>query len=149
MASFQNSQLEKIEVNSQASATGAIASEDIRTENTSLDSTVSDNEQDPSGQTIFTVSRLEGEIELADQDFLYVGTLDSGNTVEDEMNARNKVYVRLTLSGNTKIVDSSGSEWLEVRPVVEQNYNPTTDDALVGSSLRFTHPDSGGTQRPA
>jgi len=149
MSTFQNSQLEKVEVNSQASATGAIASEDIRTENTSLDSTVSDNEQDPSGQTIFTVSRLEGEIELADQDFLYVDTLNSGNTVEDEMNARNKVFVRLTLSRNTKIVDSSGSEWLEVRPVVEQNYNPTTDDALVGSSLRFTHPDSGGTQRPA
>jgi len=149
MATFQNSQLEKVEVNSQASATGAIASEDIRTENTSLDSTVSDNEQDPSGQTIFTVSRLEGEVELADQDFLYTDTLNSGKTVEDEMNARNKVFVRLTLSGNTKIVDSSGSEWLKIRPVVEQNYNPTTDDALVGSSLRFTHPDSGGTQRPA
>jgi len=149
MATFQNSQLEKVEINSTAAATSAIESDDIRTENTSLDSTVSDNESDPSGQTIFTVSRLEGNVEFADQDVLYVDTMDSGNTVETAMNNRSKVFVRLTLANGTAIQDSQGSDWLEVRPVVEQNYNPTTDDALVGSSFRFTHPDSEGTQRPA
>jgi hypothetical protein len=148
MATFQNSQLNKAEVNSQASSTGAISTTDISTRDTSLDSTVSDNEQTPSGQTIFTVSRLEGEIAVIDMDFLFVDTLNNGNTVEDEMDARNTVFLRLTLEGGV-IQDSGGSKWLEIRPVTEVSYDPTTDDALVAGVLRFTHPDSGGTQRPA
>jgi hypothetical protein len=148
MATFQNSQLNKVEINSAANSTGAISTTDISADGTSLDSSISDNETTPSGQTIFTVSRLEGEIVVNDMDFLFTDTMDSGNTVETAMNNRTTVYVRLTLEGGV-IQESGGSDWIEVRPVTEVDYNPATDDALVSGVFRFTHPDSGGTQRPA
>lgn len=148
MATFQNSQLNKIEINSTSSSTGAVSTTDISVNGTSLDTTISDNEQTPSGQTIFTVSRLEGSIAVNDMDFLFTDTMSSGNTVETAMNNRNTVYVRLTLEGGT-VQNSSSSQWLEVRPVTRVDYNPSTDDALVSGVFEFTHPDSGGTQRPA
>lgn len=148
MATFQNSQLNKVEINSTSSSTGAVSTTDISVNGTSLDTTISDNEQTPSGQTIFTVSRLEGSIAVNDMDFLFTDTMSSGNTVETAMNNRNTVYVKLTLEGGV-VQNSSSSKWLEVRPVTRVDYNPATDDALVSGVFEFTHPDSGGTQRPA
>lgn len=150
MASFKVSNLVQLLLNSQSSTTGAVtvSGDDVATGDTTLDVEISDNVQDVEQETVFTVSRMTGEIAILDYDALFVDTLDSGNTVEDEMVARNKIFVQIELEGGI-MQDGSGSQFFPVRPVVMPTTAIESDEDLVKGMLSFNHSDFSGVQRPA
>jgi|APHM01.1.fsa_nt_gi hypothetical protein len=149
MASFKVSNLVQLQINSQDSTTGAVTvlGDDVSTSDTTLDVEISDNVQDVEQQTVFTVSRMTGELAILDYDALFVDTLNSGNTVEDEMVARNKIYVQIELEGGV-MQDGNGNQWFEVRPVVMPTTAVESDEDLVKGMLTFNHSDFSGVQRP-
>jgi len=150
MASFKVSNLVQLQINSQDSSTGAITvdGEDVATGDTSLDVEISDNVQDVEQETVFTVSRMTGELAILDYDALFVDTMNSSNTVEDAMVNRNKVYVQVELEGGV-MQDGNGNQWFEVRPVVMPTTAIESDEDLVKGMLTFNHSDFSGVQRPA
>lgn len=145
---FKVSKITKVHVNSTNGTAGEIVTSDISSDDTNLDVNIADAETDPDDATYFTVSRLEGELGLEDFDALYVDTMNDGNTVEDTMTSRSKVYVQIELEGGT-LQDGSGSTWFQVRPVVPPAMDVSTDDDLVTGMLNFTHSDHSGVQRPS
>jgi len=149
MASFKVSNLVQLQINSQDSSTGAITvdGEDVATGDTSLEVEISDNVQDVEQETVFTVSRITGEIAILDYDALFVSTMDNSNTVEDAMVNREKVYVQVELIDGI-MQDGSGTQWLEVRPVVMPTTAIESDEDLVKGMLNFNHSDFSGVQRP-
>jgi hypothetical protein len=150
MASFKVSNLVQLQINSQDSSTGAITvdGEDVSTGDTSVDVEISDNVQDVEQETVFTVSRITGEIAILDYDALFVDTMNSSNTVEDAMVNRNKIYVQMEVVDGI-IQDGSGNQWLQVRPVVMPTTAIESDEDLVKGMLTFNHSDFSGVQRPA
>lgn len=147
MANFANSKINQVHFNSSGNSTGAITTGDISSNDTSLEGEIADGETDPSGETIFTVSRLDIDINIIDLDVLRTETMDNGNTVETAMAKRNKIFVKIDLEGGS-IADSQGNTWLEVRPTVEPNLNPATDDRLTGIMFSAMHTDHSGAQLP-
>jgi hypothetical protein len=147
MATFKVSKINKVTANSTTGTTGEITATAISADDTSLDVTIADSEQDPDGATVFTVSRLEGELAVQDFDFAFNSTMNNGSTIESAMTGRNKIYVGIELEDGT-MADSTGSTEFQVRPVAEPNMEVGTDDDLVHAMLRFTHSDHGGAQKP-
>ena len=145
---FKVSKINELGANSQDSSTGEITTTQIQSGDAELTVDVSDNVTDVDGATIFTVSRLEGTLPVADFDFCFVDTMNDGSTLEDAMAARELVYVRLALEGG-ELQTSSGSNRFEVRPVVMPDLSPGSDEDFVTGMLEFTHSDHGGVQRPA
>jgi len=145
---YKNSKLQKIEVNSQDSATGAISTEDVEGGEQDLSVEVPDAVTDPDGATVFTVARMPASLTIFDYDFCFVDTLNSGKTLVGEMVANNYVFVKLHLQGGI-IELPNGDQWIEVRPVVYPNMDAGTDDDLVAGKLDFTHSEHDGVQRPA
>jgi len=147
MSTFKVSKINKITANSTTGTTGEITATAIAADETSLDVNIADSEQDPDGATVFTVSRLEGELAVQDFDFAFTSTMNNGSTIESAMTGRNKIHVGIELEDGT-MADSSGTTTFEVRPVVEPNMEVATDDDLVHAMLSFTHSDHGGAQKP-
>ena len=145
---FKVSKINQVHANSQDSTTGEITTTEVESGDAELTVDVSDNVTDVNGATIFTVSRLEGTLPIADYDFCFVDTMDDSNTLEDAMVARQLVYVQLDLEGGT-MQDASGNTWFEVRPVVMPDMDIGSDDDLVTGMLEFTHSEHSGVQRPA
>lgn len=147
MATFKNSKLQQIEANSQGSSTGAISTTDVEGGEQDLEVEVPDSVTDVEGQTVYTVSRLPGSLMIFDYDFCFTDSMDSGNTLEEAMANRSKVFVRLTLQdGVIQLPDST--QWLEVRPVVYPEMDAGTDDDLVAGAFEFQHSVYDGVQRP-
>jgi hypothetical protein len=147
MATYKNSRLQQVEANSQDSSTGAISTTEVEGGEQDISVEVSDSVQDTEQQTVFTVSRLPGSIAIFDYDFCFTDTLNSSNTLEEEMVQRNFIYVRLTLQDGTMQLPD-GSTWIEVRPVVYPELDAGTDDDLVVGRLDFQHSEYNGVQRP-
>ena len=148
MSSYKNSKLQKVEMNSTDGTTGAIETTDVEGGEQDLNVTVADSVQDVDQATVYTVSRLEGQIAILDYDAVFVDTMDDSNTVEQAMTQRNKIYVRVTLQGGV-IELPDGTQWIQVRPVVYPDMDAGTDDDLVAGMLEFTHSEHDGVQRPA
>ena len=148
MPTFKNSKLQKVEINSTDGSTGAIETTDVEGGEQDLSVTIADNVQDVDQATVYTVSRLEGSLAIFDYDVIFTDAMDSGDTVDDAMVARDKVYVRLTLQGGV-IELPDGTQWIEVRPVAMPDMDAGTDDDLVAGMLEFTHSEHDGVQRPA
>ena len=94
MASFKVSNLVQLQINSQDSTTGAITvpGDDVSTSDTSLDVEISDNVQDVEQETVFTVSRMTGELAILNYDALFVDTMNSSNTVENRRSDELKLF---------------------------------------------------------
>ena len=150
MASFKVSNLVQLQINSQDSSPGAITvdGEDVSTGDTSLDVEISDNVQDVEQETVFTVSRMTGELAILNYDALFVDTMNSSNTVEDAMVNRNKVYVQVELEGGV-MQDGNGNQWFEVRPVVLPTSAIESDANLVQGTRTFNHIAFSGVPWPA
>jgi hypothetical protein len=144
---YKNAKLTKIEANSQDASTGAISTTDVEGGEQDLGVEVPDSVTDPDGATVYTVARLPASIAIFDYDFCFVDTLNSGKTLEGEMAARNKVFVKMHLQGGT-IQLPNGDQWLGVRPTVFPDIDAGTDDDLVAGMLEFTHSVHDGVQRP-
>lgn len=144
---IQNSRLKKVEANSQSSSTGAISTTEVEAGEQDISVEVPDSVQDTSQETVFTVSRLPASLTIFDYDFCFVDTLNSSNTLEEEMVNRNKIFVRLTLQDGTMQLPD-GSTWINVRPVVYPELDAGTDDDLVAGVLEFQHSSYSGLQRP-
>lgn len=147
MSTYKNSKLEQVEANSQGSSTGAISTTEVQGGEQDISVEIPDSVQDVEQQTVFTVSRLPASIAIFDYDFCFVDTLNSSNTLEEEMVSRNKVFVRLTLQGGVMQLPD-GSTWIEVRPKVFPDLDAGTDDDLVAGMLEFQHSEYDGVQRP-
>lgn len=147
MPTYKNSQLQKVEANSQDSSTGAISTVDVEGGEQDLSVEIPDSVQDTEQQTIFMVSRLPASLAIFDYDFCFTDSMQSGNTLEEAMVQRNQIYVRLTLEGGV-IQLPSGDTWLQVRPIVYPSMDAGTDDDLVVGTLEFQHNEYDGVQRP-
>jgi len=147
MATYKNSRLQKVEANSQDSATGAISTTEVEEGEQDISVEVPDSVQDTEQQTVFTVSRLPASLTIFDYDFCFTDTLNSSNTLEEEMVKRNFIFVRLTLQDGTMQLPD-GSTWIEVRPKVFPDLDAGTDDDLVAGMLEFQHSEYDGVQRP-
>jgi hypothetical protein len=143
---YNVAKLNEVAVNSQDDTLGEIRTSDIDEANTDWSVEIAENETDPEGQVFFTVSRMTGSIVVKDYDFLFVDTMNNGDTVETAMVNRQTVYVQLDLEGGT-LQDSSGNTWFQIRPVTAPMGDVSTDDSLLKPSLSFTHSDFGGVQR--
>lgn len=147
MPTFKVSKINKVTANSTTGTTGEITATAISADDTSLDVEIADSETDPDGATVFTVSRMEGELAVQDFDFAFNSTMNNGDTIETAMTSREKIYVGIELEDGT-MADSSGSTEFQVRPVVQPNMDVATDDDLTHAMLTFTHSDHGGAQKP-
>jgi len=145
---YKNSKLTQIEANSQDSSTGAISTKEVEAGEQDLSVETPDSVTDPDGATVYTVARMPASLTIFDYDFCFVDTLNSGNTIEGEMVARNKIFVKLHLQGGIMELPN-GDQWIEVRPVVFPGMDAGTDDDLVAGMLEFTHSEHDGVQRPA
>lgn len=114
---FKDAKVTKVHINSQNSSTGAISTTDIDADDTDGLDTTPEGNTDPDGATAFTSEELDFSIVFLDHDFLFVDTMNDGNTAEDTM--PNKLYVKIECQGGT-LEDSSSNTWHEVRATTSE-----------------------------
>jgi hypothetical protein len=113
---FKDAKITEVAINSQSSTTGEIRTTEIDADGSSLETTPEGN-TDPDGATAFTSEELDFTLVLMDHDFLFTDTMNDSTTAEETMPA--KLYVQIVCEDGT-LVDSSGTQWHEVRATTSE-----------------------------
>lgn len=137
---FKDAKITKLHINSQSSTTGELTTTDIDAENTSIDTTPEGN-TDPDGATAFTSEEIDATITVLDHDFLFVDTMNDGNTAEDTMPST--LYVQIECQGGT-LQDSAGNSWHQVRATTSEVGDISDASDKRKGELSFIARDHGG-----
>jgi len=144
MPTFNLSNVTKITIDEEGGGFSGneISTTDTLERATDLEVTVPDGETDAESNPYFTRARVEGNVGIADTDFLFVDTLNNSNTIEDQMTENKNVDIKIHTPDG---VLTGGA--ITIRPMVVQGGDFSTADQVEGAQLMVSHTKYDGAHR--